>query len=172
MTLVAALTPILMLSAISAYLDATKGMDDRRANLLLVADASLDGVEQSINEATLMLTLYRDDLVRRRCKKVFNILKDRILPLANVARFDTEGVATCSAVSAPGWSLPDPENNARLKRGEKTVRSDTYFSDRSEEWLFAILIRLEDAEGAFAGSAALELRTEQLASLTHADALP
>ena len=70
MTLVAALTPILMLSAISAYLDATKGMDDRRANLLLVADASLDGVEQSINEATLMLTLYRDDLFGRICPRV------------------------------------------------------------------------------------------------------
>ncbi|MFT5776580.1 sensor histidine kinase [Hyphomonas sp.] len=172
MTLVAALTPILVLSAISAYLDATRGMDDRRANLLLVADASLDGVEQSINEATLMLTLQRDDLAHRRCKKVFNILQDRIVPLANVARFDTEGVATCSAASDPGWSLPDPENNARLKRGEKTVRSETYFSDRSGEWLFAILMRLEDEEGAFAGSAGLELRTEQLASLMHADALP
>jgi len=172
MTLVAALTPILVLSAISAYLDATRGMDDRRANLLLVADASLDGVEQSINEATLMLTLQRDDLARRRCKKVFNILQDRIVPLANVARFDTEGVATCSAASDPGWSLPDPENNARLKRGEKTVRSETYFSDRSGEWLFAILMRLENEEGAFAGSAGLELRTEQLASLMHADALP
>lgn len=172
MTLVAALTPILLLSAISAYLDATKGMDDRRANLLLVADASLDGVEQSINGATLMLTLYRDDLVRRRCKKVFNILQDRVVPLANVARFDTDGVATCSAVSDPGWSLPDPENNARLKRGEKTVRSDTYFSDQTGEWLFAILMRLEDADGAFAGSAGLELRTEQLALLPHGEPLP
>ena len=172
MTLVAALTPILVLSAISAYLDATKGMDDRRANLLLVADASLDGVEQSINEATLMLTLYRDDLTRRRCKKVFNILQDRIVPLANVARFDTEGVATCSAISDSGWSLPDPENNARLKRGEKTVRSDTYFSERSGEWLFAILMRLEDEDGEFAGSAGLELRAEQLAFLSQGDSLP
>ena len=99
MTLVAALTPILVLAAISAYLDASKGLDSRRANLLLVADASLDGIERSLDQATLLLTLHRDDLVRRRCKGVYNKLSDIVEPLSNVVRFDKEGVAICSATS-------------------------------------------------------------------------
>ena len=166
MTLVAALTPILVLAAISAYLDASKGLDSRRANLLLVADASLDGIERSLDQATLLLTLHRDDLVRRRCKGVYNKLSDIVEPLSNVVRFDKEGVAICSA------TLPDPSNNERLKRGEQLIRTDTYYSERTHEWLFAILLRLNDSEEEFAGSAGLELRADQLALLSRGDDLP
>ena len=172
MTLVVALTPILVLAAISAYLDASKGLDSRRANLLLVADASLDGIERSLDQATLLLTLHRDDLVRRRCKGVYNKLSDIVEPLSNVVRFDKEGVAICSATSETGWTLPDPSNNERLKRGEQLIRTDTYFSERTHEWLFAILLRLNDSEEEFAGSAGLELRADQLALLSRGDDLP
>ena len=172
MTLVVALTPILVLAAISAYLDASKGLDSRRANLLLVADASLDGIERSLDQATLLLTLHRDDLVRRRCKGVYNKLSDIVEPLSNVVRFDKEGVAICSATSETGWTLPDPSNNERLKRGEQLIRTDTYFSERTHEWLFAILLRLNDSEEEFAGSAGLELRADQLALLSRGDELP
>lgn len=172
MTLVAALTPILVLAAISAYLDASKGLDSRRANLLLVADASLDGIERSLDQATLLLTLHRDDLVRRRCKGVYNKLSDIVEPLSNVVRFDKEGVAICSATSETGWTLPDPSNNERLKRGEQLIRTDTYYSERTHEWLFAILLRLNDSEEEFAGSAGLELRADQLALLSRGDDLP
>ena len=172
MTLVAALTPILVLAAISAYLDASKGLDSRRANLLLVADASLDGIERSLDQATLLLTLHRDDLVRRRCKGVYNKLSDIVEPLSNVVRFDKEGVAICSATSETGWTLPDPSNNERLNRGEQLIRTDTYYSERTHEWLFAILLRLNDSEEEFAGSAGLELRADQLALLSRGDDLP
>ena len=171
-TLAAALTPILVLSVISAYLDASKGLDARRANLLLLADASLDGIEQSIDEAALLLTLHRGDLVRRRCTSVYNTLAEVVVPLSNVARFDEDGVAICSATSDTGWTLPNPANNERLKRGEKLIRTDTYYSERTHEWLFAILLRLEDSEESFAGSAGLELRADQLALLSRDVDLP
>jgi two-component sensor histidine kinase len=172
MTLAAALTPILVLAAISAYLDASNGRDSRRANLLLVADASLGGIERSIDQAALLLTLHRDDLIRRRCRGVYNELSDVVVPLSNVARFDRDGVAICSATSDTGWTLPDPSNNERLKRGEQLIQTNTYYSERTHEWLFAILLRLNDSEEAFAGSAGLELRADQLALLSRGDDLP
>lgn len=166
MTLAVALTPILVLSVISAYLDASKGLDSRRANLLLLADASLDAIERSIDESALLLTLHKDDLVSRRCKGVYKKLAEVVVPLSNVARFDTEGVAICSATSDAGWTLPNPAINERLKRGEQLIRTDTYYSERTHEWLFAILLRLDDSDEAFAGSAGLELRADQLALLS------
>ena len=57
MTLVAALMPILVLSVFSAYLDAAKGLDERRVDLLLLSDDALDSVEKSIDQAALLLTL-------------------------------------------------------------------------------------------------------------------
>lgn len=172
MTLAVALSPILVLSVISAYLDASKGLDERRANLLILADASLDGIEQSIDEAALLLTLHREDLVRRRCKGVYSTLTEVVVPLSNVARFDEDGVAICSATSDPGWTLPNSAINERLKRGEKLIRTNTYYSERTHEWVFAILLRLEDSEEAFAGSAGLELRADQLALLSRDVDLP
>lgn len=172
MTLVAALMPILVLSVFSAYLDATKGLDERRVDLLLLSDDALDSVEKSIDQAALLLTLNRDDLARNRCTRIYDNLSEVIVPLANVAHFDTDGVATCSAPSAAGWALPNPENNERLKRGEKLVRSDTYYSSRDDDWLFAILLRLDDDEGAFVGSVGFELHTAQLAALAHEAGTP
>lgn len=171
MTLVVALMPILVLSVFSAYLDASKGLDERRADLLLLSDDALDGVEKSIDQAALLLTLNRDDLARGRCFKVYNNLSDVILPLASVASFGKDGVATCSMPSDSGWTLPNPENNERLKRGEKLIRSDTYYSTRDNDWLFSILLRLDDADGAFAGSVGFELRTAQLAAIAQDGAL-
>ena len=165
MTLVAALMPILVLSVFSAYLDAAKGLDERRVDLLLLSDDALDSVEKSIDQAALLLTLNRDDLARGRCAKVYNNLSEVIVPLANVAHFDTDGLATCSSPSDAGWTLPNPENNERLKRGEKLVRSDTYYSSRDDDWLFSILLRLDDDEGVFVGSVGFELHTAQLAAL-------
>lgn len=172
MTLAAALTPILVLSVVSAYIDASNGLDARRANLLLLADASLDSIERSIGEAALLLSLHQDDLVRNRCKDVYDKLTDVVVPLSDVARFDRHGVAICSAISDTGWTLPNPANNERLQRGEHIIRTDTYYSERTHEWLFAIMLRLEDSEKAFTGSAGLEMRADELALMSRGTDLP
>ena len=58
-TLAIALTPVLVLGAVSAYRDAHEARNARSNQLLLVADAAVDGVDQSIDEADLLLNLFR-----------------------------------------------------------------------------------------------------------------
>ncbi|WP_156945370.1 sensor histidine kinase [Hyphomonas johnsonii] len=172
MTLAAALTPILVLSVISAYLDANKGMDERRANLLLVADAAIDGVEQSIQEASLLLSLYQTQVFNGQCSGIFKRLSPHLPAISNIIAFDTEGRPTCSAVGNASEALSNQNWNERLKRGERVIRSDTFFDDKTKQWIFAVLLRQDGADGAYAGSIGVELQTDELAALPHAYLLP
>lgn len=170
-TLAIALTPVLLLGAASAYMDAREALRTRSNELLLIAGASVDGVDQAIDEAELLLGLFKDEIGTNHCNEVYDKLLPSIPALSSVIRFDAEGVALCANTRDPGFAMSNPDWNQRLKHEIPTIRTDAFFGQASDDWIFAIFTRVDKPDGTFDGSVALGLRSRSLANFARASVL-
>ena len=171
-TLAIALTPVLILGAVSAYMDAREAMRTRSNELLLVASAAIDGVDQSIDEAELLLGLFKTDVGTKNCIPVYNKLQSSIPALSSVVRFDADGVALCASNGESGFKMSNPEWNRRLKHEIPTLRTDAFYGRTSEDWIFAIFSRIDKPDGSYDGSVSIGLRSRALAGFARANILP
>lgn len=167
--LAAALTPILILSAVRAYFDARSSMEQRRNELTLIADRAIDRVEQYMSTSETMLEVFREEIAAGRCDRVYMILQDHLPALTNVARIEPDGVSSCSAVGEVGLAIPNKDWLEALAQGRQSVRTDAFYGEASGQWLFAIFHRIDQPDGAFAGAAVLGLSIASLVDLFNDD---
>ncbi len=170
-TLAIALTPVLLLGAASAYIDAREALKTRSNELLLIAGASVDGVDQTINEAELLLSLFKDEVGTRNCSKVYKQLLPSVPALSSLVRYDADGVALCASNREPGFKMSNPDWNQRLKHEVSTFRTDAFFGEANEDWIFGIFARVDKPDGTYDGSVAIGLRSRALASFARASVL-
>ena len=171
-TLAIALTPVLILGAASAYMDAREAIQTRSNELLLVAGASVDGVDQTIDEAELLLDLFKSEVGTRNCARVYERLRPSVPALSSLIRFDADGVALCTSTGASGFEMSNPDWNQRLRHEVPTLRTDAFFGKTSEDWIFAIFSRVDKPDGSYDGSVAIGLKSRALASFARASILP
>ncbi len=164
-----ALTPILLLSAVRAYFDARSSMDQRRNELILIADRAIDRVEQYMSTSETMLEVFREEIAAGRCQRVYMVLGDHLPALTNVMRFDANGVSTCTSTGAVGSPLPDANWLAILREGRSSLRTDAFYGEQSGQWLYAVLHRLDGPDGSFSGVAALGLSIATLIDIFNED---
>ncbi|MBD3771131.1 MAG: sensor histidine kinase [Rhodobacterales bacterium] len=171
-TLAIALTPVLILGAASAYMDAREAIQTRSNELLLVAGASVDGVDQTIDEAELLLDLFKSEVGTSNCARVYERLRPSVPALSSLIRFDADGVALCTSTGASGFEMSNPDWNQRLRHEVPTLRTDAFFGKTSEDWIFAIFSRVDKPDGSYDGSVAIGLKSRALASFARASILP
>ena len=167
--LAAALTPILLLSAVRAYFDARSSMEQRRNDLILIADRAIDRVEQYMSTSETMLEVFKEEVAAGRCQRVYMILEDHLPALTNIARTDTSGMTTCSAAGEVGLQVPNPNWLKVLADGRKSVRTDAFYGEASGQWLFAILQRIDGPDQKFSGAAVLGLSIANLVDIFNQD---
>lgn len=173
LTLAAALTPVLLLSAFKAYIDASDVRESQAQNLVIVAGAAIDGVNQSLQQAELLLSLYEPRLSAGECSGVYNELIEYIPSLTNVVAFDEKSDVICAAVGSPKLSRENQVLHDRLRSGgDSFARSDAFFGSASEEWLFALNKRVENETGEFTGINTFALGAVDLANLVRTGYLP
>ncbi len=173
LTLAAALTPVLLLSAFKAYIDASDVRESQAQNLVIVAGAAIDGVNQSLQQAELLLSLYEPRLSAGECSGVYNELIEYIPSLTNVVAFDENSDVICAAVGSPKLSRENQVLHDRLRSGgDSFARSDAFFGSASEEWLFALNKRVENETGEFTGINTFALGAVDLANLVRTGYLP
>ena len=170
-TLAIALTPVLLLGAASAYMDAREALQSRSDELLLIAGASVDGVDQTIDEAELLLGLFKDEVGSDNCAQTYDKMLPSIPSLSSIIRFDADGVALCASNREAGFEMSDKSWNRRLRHEVPTLRTDAFFGQATEDWIFAIFARVDKPDGTFDGSVALGLRSQSLASFARASVL-
>lgn len=170
--LTAALAPIMLLSGVSAILDAQRSLDDRRERLLVVAEQSVDALEKSLEQAEVLLVLFKDEIAKGKCAQVMSALDAAVPALVNVSNFDRQGVSSCSAAGATGHRIFNDLWLAELQFESPVVRTQSYLDPATKEWIFGIFVRLDEADGAFAGAAAFGLRADMLVDLAQNLDLP
>lgn len=170
-TLAIALTPVLLLGAASAYMDAREALKIRSNELLLIAGASVDGVDQAIDEAELLLGLFKEEVGSSNCSEVYNKLLPSMPALSSIIRYDADGVALCASNRDAGFTMSDMDWNRKLQHEVPTLRTEAFFGQATEDWVFAIFSRVNKADGSFDGSVALGLRSRSLASFASASVL-
>lgn len=171
-TIAAALTPILILAAFRSFLNAQDVKADRRNQLIEIADRAIDGIEQALSTVDTLQQIYLPSFQQNECADVYKTVGPRISALTNIVVFDEDGTVTCSAVGEPGIKTGQPESFAELKAGETSVRTDAFFGQLSQTWLFSILRRVEDEEGQFIGGVSFALKTEELVRTVRLANLP
>lgn len=172
LTIALALTPILVFAGFRSYLNAQDTMAERRNQLLSYADRAIDEIEQILSTVDTLQDIYSADLEAGRCAAVYRVLSPRLPQLSNIAYFNAEGVAICSAIGEAGSRVAAPTEFAELKAGADVVRTDAFFGPQSKAWLFSVLRRIEDDDGNFAGAVAFPLTTEQLVRTVRLTNLP
>ena len=173
LTLAAALTPVLLLSAFKAYIDARDIRENQARNLILVAGAAIDGVNQSLEQAELLLSLYEPRLAAGECSGVYNELSTHLPSLTNVVAFDENSNVICASLGAPQLSRENELLHDRLRSGgDSFARSDAFFGVASDQWLFTLNKRVEDEAGNFIGINTFALSAVELANLVRTGYLP
>lgn len=167
----AALTPILLIAGIQAYIDAQDSMKERRLALLQIADRAIDDVEQSLSTAEILLEVFAAQIAAGRCEDVEGWLQDKIPTLSTVVYFDENGISQCASQGEAGFPIVDMEWNDRLEAGEELIRTDAFYGRGLKEWIFAILARLE-IDGDYKGSAGFGMRADKLSEMINPESLP
>ncbi len=167
--LAAALTPILILSAVRAYFDARSSMEQRRNELTVIADRAIDRVEQYMSTSETMLEVFHEEIAAGRCQRVYMILKDHLPALTNIARVGPNDRTDCTSAGEVGVTIPNPEWLDLLGSGRSSVRTDAFYGEASGQWLFAIFRRINGPNGEYAGASALGLSIADLVALFNAD---
>lgn len=170
--LTAALAPIMLLSGVSAVLDAQRSLDDRRERLLVVAEQAVDSIEKALERSEILLVLFKDEIAKGKCAQVMSALDDAVPALVNVAYYDSNGVSTCSAAGTTGHRVPDDMWLSQLQFENNIVRTDAYLDPATRHWVFGIFVRLNDADGAFMGAASFSIRSDALAALAESTDTP
>ncbi|WP_300396645.1 sensor histidine kinase [Henriciella sp.] len=172
-TIAAALTPILIFAGFRSYLNAQDALAERRNQLIEIADRAIDEIEQVLSTVDTLQQIYMPNIADGQCSEVFETISPRIPQLSNVAFFNDEGSVVCSAVGdSSSGTVAQPAAFAALKAGARSVRTDAFFGPRSQAWLFSVMRRVEDENGAFAGVVAFPLKTEQLVRTVRLTNLP
>ncbi|KCZ51005.1 hypothetical protein HY29_06545 [Hyphomonas beringensis] len=173
LTLAAALTPVLLLSAFKAYIDARDVREDQRKTLVLAADAAIDGAGQSLKEAELLISLYESRIAAGQCSGTYNELTEYLPALSNVIFYGPDSTLECAAVGKPTPTRETKIIHDRLRAGgDVTLRSDAFFGNASNAWLFTISRRVEGPAGDFKGVNTFAIRADKLAELMRAEFLP
>jgi Histidine kinase len=159
------LTPVLALGVVGALSAVQRESEAQRAQLLFAAELSTDRIERTLARSESLLMTFADEISSGDCAGVYTKIAAVVTEVANVVHFDTEGVATCSAVGEPGFAMHNPEWLAAVQARPGVFRSETFFGNVSREWLFAIFYQARDADGAFNGAVSFGLRATSLASL-------
>ncbi|MFC7292682.1 sensor histidine kinase [Hirschia litorea] len=167
----AALTPILLIAGVQAYIDAQDSMKERRLALLQIADRAIDDVEQSLSTAEILLEVFSAQIAAGRCTDVEGWLKEKVPALSTVVFFDADGISQCASQGEAGFPIVDMEWNERLKAGEKIIRTDAFYGKGLKEWMFAILARLE-VNGDYKGAASFGMRADKLSEIINPASLP
>ncbi len=167
----AALTPILLIAGIQAYIDAQDSMKERRLALLQIADRAIDDVEQSLSTAEILLEVFAAQIAAGRCEDVEGWLQEKIPTLSTVVYFDENGISQCASQGEAGFAIVDMEWNDRLEAGEKLIRTDAFYGRGLKEWIFAILARLE-VNGDYKGAASFGMRADKLSEMINPASLP
>ncbi|MEQ9315854.1 MAG: sensor histidine kinase [Henriciella sp.] len=162
LTIALALTPILIFAGFRTYLNAQDSIADRRNKLVEIADRALDEIEQLLATVDTLQQIYADDMAAGGCKGVYEAISPRMPELANVAYFDANGIAQCSAVGEAGGATSQPAALELLREGATMVRTDAFFGQLSQTWLFSTMRRVEDEDGAFGGAITFALMTEAM----------
>ena len=170
--LTAALAPIILLSAVSALLDAQRSMDDRRERLVGVAEQAVDSVEKSIEQAEILIELFKNEIAKGKCSPVQAAVTNALPSLVNVVRYDANGVALCSSAGDPGHRIPDSIWLANLQFNEPVLRTGSFVEPVTNEWIFGIFVRLDDEAGSFGGAAMFGLRSATLADIARRANVP
>lgn len=167
-----ALAPVLAIASVNAVVIASASTHERRARLMLSADYAMRDVESALNNAEIVLALFKPDIEAGACKRVFDEIKPLISPLSNIARFDANGIATCSALGEPGYRIAQIGWYEKLRGAQAVLRTESFFGEKSKDWLFAILSRSVAEDGGFDGVVSMGLRADGLADLIDRTALP
>lgn len=170
--LTAALAPIMLLSGVSALLDAQRSLDDRRDRLLVVAEQAVDSIEQSLDQAEILLVLFKDEVAKGKCVQVLTALDDAVPSLVNVVRYDASGVSVCSAAGLTGHRIAQDVWLAKLQFEKPVLRTDSFLGPATKEWIFGIFVRLDEPDGSFGGAAMFGLRSEMLADIARRADVP
>lgn len=164
-TLACVLTPILLLGGAQSVLFIQESLEQRRLELMRSTDLAIDELEQKFAKAEFFLSLFADDITEANCSEIFTRLKNELSTLNNLALFDKNGVATClSNTSSKGISMRNSSWTDRLRSGEKIIRTDAFYGPVSEQFLIALIHRIDDQGGNFAGSISIGISTVMLAS--------
>ena len=144
-------------------------MEQRRNELVLIADRAIDRVEQYMSTSETMLEVFEQEISAGRCQRVLMVLKDHLPALTNVVRFNAQGQTVCTATGQVGTMISDPSWLTILQAGRPTMRTDAFYGEMSNAWLFAVLNRLEGPDGSFAGATALGLDIATLVDIFNSD---
>lgn len=161
----AALTPILIIAGLQAYSDARDAVVDRRNDLLVIADRAVDRVEGRLSSAEALLTAFDLEIANGECREVWERLRGDFPILTNVARIEADGLISCTAVGEPGSQIQVPEWLDILKSGQRTLRTEAVYGEKSLEWVYAILTRIDDQAGNFDGAVAVGIDARALLGL-------
>ena len=159
-----ALTPILFVAAIQAYVDGKQSLEIRRSDLLGIADRAIDEVEQELITSESMLKIFSEQIAAGRCSDVQSWLTPEMPSLINVAFFDENGVSQCTASGETGFTIYDQAWNEALKNGQVFLRTDSFMGKGAKESMFAIFYRME-YRGEYVGAAGFGMAAEDLADM-------
>lgn len=173
LTLALALTPVLLLSGFKAYIDAKEARDNQRKTLVLVADSAIDGVDRALNQAELLLSVFEPQVAAGECTGTLEKLSVYSPSLANVVAYDANDDLICAAVGQPGVTGQHELIHDRLRAGgDSVIKSDAFFGNSSNVWLFTLNKRVVGPEGGFRGVNTFALEANKLAGLLHTEYLP
>ncbi len=164
-TLAGALTPILLFASLQAYFAAEQSRADRRTDLLRISDGTVDDVEQSLQKAETVATLFKSELAAGRCTDIYDRAKTVLPALANVAQSDASGAVICEVVGDTSPALTRDFKLMVEKNDQDIVRSVAHQLQATGAWVTAIAHRLEDSEGGFNGFAIFTVGIDALSSI-------
>ena len=170
--LTAALAPVIVLSGVSAVLDAQRSMHDRRDRLIVVAEQAVDSVEKSLEQAEILIDLFKGEVAKGKCTPVQAAVQNALPSLVNVVSYNVEGVAICSSAGDAGHPIPDKMWLAKLQFDDPIYRSNAFLGPVTQQWLFSILVRIDDDNGAFGGAVMFGLRAATLADFARRTGVP
>ena len=165
LTLAAALTPILLIGAFESYVNARQAIEGRRLELVSLGDEAVDDLEQGLVLAESFLNVFSHDIAEGGCDEVKENLVQILPIITNISHFDARGTSECTTVSDKPVQIANLDWMDQLRAGEDLIRTDAFYGPVSETYLFALLKRLEDADGNFNGTAAFAMRADALVTL-------
>ncbi len=161
-----ALAPVLLLSIVSAFMSAQRSMQERRANLVLMTNAAVDAVEQSLHAAELLITVYRDEIAAGECREVARRLEGPIPAMRTVALYAEPGPPACESSGKGMNILARSDWFERLQQQPGVIRTEAIYSGEKEEWLFGVLAGAGDVDAGEGRVVAIMLGAMDLVALT------
>lgn len=160
------LSPLLIMGALQAW---SAQQDTRELRFLALqqgAQERLRDVEAVFVRARMVMRLLAMDEGRPDCAEIGRRLAPLDLPLRNVVRFNVDGLVTCHEVGdgLEGAPMPVAEWNERLRKGVEAIDEAGQPGLALGDPAIYMLRRQTNSDGGFAGTLALSLSIEDIAS--------